>query len=1489
MAEQIQGLSIGLGLDTAGIDEGLKSLRNKLKMVNSEMAANMSAFDRGERSVQKYQTQLGGLNRKLEVQKAAVNAARAQYDRMVAAHGEGSVQAQRAATAFNNEVAAVNNLERHVGSLTDEFREFERQQQISNSTFGRLGTSLDNLGSRFSSVGGGLKKAGSSMSMYITAPLAGIAVASAKTAIDFESQMSRVGAIAGATSDELKQLSDSALELGASTSKSASEVAIAQEGLAAMGFTTQEIIGAMPGVISAAESSGADMAQTADVMASALNVFGLEASDATRVADILAQTANQSAADITDMQYALKYAGGPAAALGVSLEELSGSIGIMTDAGLTGENAGTALRGALLGLLSPSEKNSKMMDTMGIAITDAEGNFVGLSKLVDNLGKSMEGQTETQKAATLASLVGKEAVSGMLALMSAGPAEIDKVTKSLENSGGASAEAAKKMKDNLGGALDELGGAFETAAITIGTILTPAIHKGTAMIQGLVEKFQNASPAAQKTAVVVAGLAAALGPFLVVAGQVGLALGGFMSVIGPIATAIAGAGGLAASFGVAGTAIAAFATGPVGLAIAAIAGIGIGVGLLVNHFRKDAIPEVDRFGDKVSEKTKEALGGFFKLSDGASQELMNLRVNGLVVTELMADELLSKYEDMNTQILEGMKARYTEENEQMKAFFANSATLSEQEENKIMMNKQLNQEKSLEAQQLYEDQIQMIVEKAATEKRELTETELAKIDMIHQKMNESAVVYLSENEMEQKVILERMAATSDELSAKQAAAVTKNSADSRDKVIADAESKYNETVAMAIRERDETGALTAEQAQKIIDEATKAKDGAVLKAEEMHAEVVEEAKKQAEGHIEQVDWETGEILSKWDVYKNGVVTKFQEMNKQSMEDFRKWGEDYNTWSTGVQSKSSAFWRSWADGVATKFRETNSTSLGDFKRWGQNYNEWAADVKARANENWRQYGEGVVSRFRRTNTDSLADFKRWGGNIKSFAGEMKEDALRQFAKIVAGAVAIPGKIKTGINNAKGLARDGMASLGNSMIGKFESVVNGLIGGVNTVSGKLGIDKKLKLWDAPEFAHGTDHHKGGPMIVGDKYGRELVELPNGKTFLSPDTDTLIPNAPKGTRVIPNKITEKVLKGEIPMYNSGAGVMDWLKEKGSAAKDWAGDKLSSAKDWLGDVWDYATNPSGLLKKIVDNLGLNITGLSGGAATLAKGAFGKTKESALSYIKGMFESDEAGMMAGSGHGFGSKFRLTSRRGFRFNPVTGQPQIHQGDDWAAPAGTLIPAQAAGKVIQSAFHAIRGNYVRIKTGNMDRLYQHNTRNLVRVGQNVRKGQAVGTVGSTGRSTGPHLHYEVRRNGVNINPNGLETGGLIQSEQLIRAGEKGRDEIMIPLHPSRRTDAMKLLALAGKRIMGGRSDKGITRPNQLPNVGNIGGSAMDAILAATIKTNEFLQEQNRLLLQLLQKDSNVYVDGDSLVVAIGSPMNTHLGNSSKSSAYMNGVR
>lgn len=440
--------------------------------------------------------------------------------------------------------------------------------QFSISAVDNFSDTMSNLNSQTEKAFQAVGQIGAAVTAFGIGAAAGLGMA-VKSSADFEAQLSRVGAIAEATDAELAGLRQSALQLGASTSKSATEIAQGQEALAALGFTTNDIIGAMPGVISAAEASGSDMAQTAEVMASTLNIFGMEASKATKVADLLAKTANVSAADLTDMQYALKYAGPPAAALGVSLEELSASIGIMTNAGMGGEQAGTTLRGALLSLLNPSEQNAKLMDAMGIAVTDASGNFVGLSGLVENLSASMEGMTDTQKAAALAQIVGTEAVSGMLSLMAAGPAEIDKMTESLRNSGGASAEAAAKMKDNLKGAVDELFGAFETMAITIGTALTPAVQVLVGFVQKLADAFNGLPSYMQTTLAVLAALTATLalfvGPILLIVSIIPALTAGFTAIAGAIGIT---AGALAGIIGIVAGVVAALVAIGVGLVVA---------------------------------------------------------------------------------------------------------------------------------------------------------------------------------------------------------------------------------------------------------------------------------------------------------------------------------------------------------------------------------------------------------------------------------------------------------------------------------------------------------------------------------------------------------------------------------------------------------------------------------------------------------------------------------------------------------------------------------------------------------------------------------------------------------------------------------------------------------------------------------------------------------------------------------------------------------
>lgn len=458
---------------------------------------------------------------------------------------------------------------------------------------------LERSSGTFKAVGAGMTAVGAGLAAGIGAAI--------KTGMEFDAQMSGIKAITGATSEEFKALRQTALDLGSSTSQSASQVAAGMKEVSAMGFEVNEVIGAMPGVISAAEASGADMAQVAEVMASTLNAFGKEASEATKVADILAMTANRSGANITDMQYALKYAAPSANALGISLEELAAATGIMADAGMGGEQAGTTLRMALQRLVNPPTEAAKAMDALGFSAIDSTGNFKSMSTIITELGIGMDGMTKAQKLATLSTVFGTEAASGMLNVIAAGPAEFGAFTTALENSAGASAAAAAVNRDNFAGAVDELMGKIERLAIDISHALIPAVQWLTEKVGEVIGWFNGLNESTKRVIAIVAAVTAGFlllgGPILLLIGFIPQLIAG-ITVLGPIIAAL---------------------TGPIGWVIAGVVAlIAIFVALYKNNedFRNGVIAVWDQisaafnvaltFIKNIVTKVMVEVGAFFK-------------------------------------------------------------------------------------------------------------------------------------------------------------------------------------------------------------------------------------------------------------------------------------------------------------------------------------------------------------------------------------------------------------------------------------------------------------------------------------------------------------------------------------------------------------------------------------------------------------------------------------------------------------------------------------------------------------------------------------------------------------------------------------------------------------------------------------------------------------------------------------------------------------
>lgn len=312
---------------------------------------------------------------------------------------------------------------------------------------------------------------------------------------DFEAQISRVSAISGATEKELKKLKDQAVELGAKTAFSAKEAVEGMENLASAGFSVTEITKAMPGMLDLAASSGENLATASDIAASTLRGFGLEASQASHVADVLAKNAADTNAAVADTGEAMKYIAPLAKSAGISLEETAAAIGIMADNGIKGGQAGTTLRAALSRLSKPTDVMTATMDKLNIKFYDSHGKMKSLSEQCSMLKTATKDLTDEERNNAIVTLYGQEALSGMLALMNSKEGRLESLTKSYEACDGAAAEMATTMQDNLKSKVEELSGSIETLGISIyedlKEPLKDATVEGIEYVNQLTKAFDN--------------------------------------------------------------------------------------------------------------------------------------------------------------------------------------------------------------------------------------------------------------------------------------------------------------------------------------------------------------------------------------------------------------------------------------------------------------------------------------------------------------------------------------------------------------------------------------------------------------------------------------------------------------------------------------------------------------------------------------------------------------------------------------------------------------------------------------------------------------------------------------------------------------------------------------------------------------------------------------------------------------------------------------
>ena len=438
-------------------------------------------------------------------------------------------------------------------------QELRRLLEEAATTSAKL-SQIDQVGKKMETLGDSISGVGEKL-MPATIAVAGLGTAAVKTATDFDAGMSKVAAISGATGDDLQSLRDKAREMGAKTKFSASEAASAMEYMAMAGWKTTDMLGGIEGIMNLAAASGADLATTSDIVTDALTAFGLSAADSGHFADILAAASSNANTNVQMMGETFKYCAPIAGALGFSAEDTAQAIGLMANAGIKSTQAGTALRTIMNNLTGEVKLSGAALGEVTIATTNADGSMRNLSDILDDCRDAFSQLSESEKAQAAESLVGKNAMSGFLALMNAGEADVNKLSSAIANCDGVAENMAMTMQDNLAGQLTILKSQLEELAISFGEMLMPAIRNIVSKIQAFVDKLNHMSEGQRKAVLTTALLVAAIGPLLMIIGtiisKVGVAMQGFVKlakgmkklqlaaqtgtgVVGKLATAIGG-------------------------------------------------------------------------------------------------------------------------------------------------------------------------------------------------------------------------------------------------------------------------------------------------------------------------------------------------------------------------------------------------------------------------------------------------------------------------------------------------------------------------------------------------------------------------------------------------------------------------------------------------------------------------------------------------------------------------------------------------------------------------------------------------------------------------------------------------------------------------------------------------------------------------------------------------------------------------------------
>lgn len=600
-ATPLGNMVIKLGLDDADFGKGVANSKKQVQYLAKEMQANMKIADMAGNKLGKLGTRYDGLTQIIKAQENQVTALKKAYDGSFV-DGKATDSTKRLANQLQDANGKLANYKLQLQNTAGQMARLQVETQGVTGWLKQHGDAYIKQGEKIQKFGGMVSKAGSTLTKAITLPVATGFTVATKAASDFTTQIGEIGplltngqAITAEYKQQLEQMGESSKQWAKDYGVSTTEI---NQGLAEVvrkGYDANQTMGVMPAILDATKASGDAFNDVMNVSTEVISQFNLKGKDyettvqnATRVTDSLTYVANATSAGFTDLGLAMSYVGPVANSLNMSVEETAAAIGLLSDAGIGGEKAGTALRGALTRLLKPSDQNIAGFEQLGISVDAFKEGTLTLPDILDKIKTNTQGWTDAQRTSAIALAFGTESQSAMNVLVNQGGDALRNLTSETESASGATKKIADSMKDLPANKVARFKESLNVLAITFGEKLLPLVTPWIEKATDMVNSFSELDDATQNNIVKWGLMAAAAGPALKLLGGGISTIGSVTKGVGKLSTGIVklvasaaekkAIAGLATSItGVGTAATTAVGTGTAGAAAGGLAGMGTAI------------------------------------------------------------------------------------------------------------------------------------------------------------------------------------------------------------------------------------------------------------------------------------------------------------------------------------------------------------------------------------------------------------------------------------------------------------------------------------------------------------------------------------------------------------------------------------------------------------------------------------------------------------------------------------------------------------------------------------------------------------------------------------------------------------------------------------------------------------------------------------------------------------------------------------------------